>query len=253
MAGEIKFVCTQLQGTQKQGILKPDADGYYTTVLGALNILNSAGMYYVAEGVKELFEQSAPLMRRTKRGASRGEVGHPQRCEGETMNDFIARYCSIDDKNICAHFSEFWLDFQSVKGLDGKPVIAIMGKVTPSGIHGDFLKRAFENGKENVCFSIRSMTYDYTDKGLIKRIIKNVITFDWVNEPGIYVAEKYRSPAMESIAPDVRITERQMRRALETKQSALAMESIELNAPELFQSLGWELTGKQKQIFADWK
>lgn len=252
MNGEIKFVCTSLQGTQKQGILKPDANGYYTTVVGALDIVNSAGMYYVYEAAKDLFLESGALMRRVRRGAVRGEVGHPTRERDEKMSDFVNRYMAINDKNICAHFSEFWLDFKSVKGLNGKPVIAIMAKVTPSGIHAPMLQRALDNGKENLCFSIRSLTFDYEDEGMVKRILKNIITFDWVNEPGIYVAEKYNSPAMESIGSDTRVTEAQMRRAFAEKP-LMAAESAQMNPEELFSSLGWSLPKNEKPIFANWK
>ncbi len=249
---EIKFVCTKLQGTGKTGVLKPDEDGYYTTVVGALNVLNSAGMYYVLEQARDLFEnQSSSFQRRVKRGACRGEVDHPQRRPGESMDEFVNRYCSIDPKNTCCHFSEFWLDFKSqLKGPDGKPVIAIMAKVAPSGVHGDMLRRQFENGKENVCFSIRSFTDDYIDRGLVKRIIKNIITFDYVNEPGINVAEKYNSTALESL--DVRVTETQMRRAMQSASSFGATESVMLNADELFSSFGWSLPRGAESIFNKW-
>lgn len=248
---DIRFVCTSLKGNE-QGVLKPDKDGYYTVVLGALNILNSAGMYYVYEGAKELFENSSQFMRRIKRAALRGEVGHPERQQGEDMDDFVNRYMHINDKNVCVQIAEIWLDFKSVKGADGKPVIAIMGKVTPSGVHGEMLRKQFENGKENVCFSIRCFTYDYTEKGLIKRIIKNIVTFDYVNEPGIYVAEKYKSPAMENLM-DRRVTENQIRRAFQRPGSSLAQESAIFTPDELFQSFGWSLPKGEQSIFESWK
>lgn len=252
MDNSIKFTCTKLEGTGKKGILKPDADGYYELILGALNVYNSAGMYYVYEGAKELFESSSQLMRRVKRGALRSENGHPTRLPNESFDDFVNRYIEINPKNVCAHISELWLNFKDVKGNDGKPIIAIMGKVCPSGPLGPMLEKSLNNTKENVCFSIRSFTADWIENGIIKRELKNVITFDYVNEPGIYIAEKYNSPALESLS-ETRISKNQMVRALSKESSSMAMESAGMNASELFTSLGWSLPDNEKPIFTSWK
>ena len=54
----INYSCTALVGSNKSGVLKPDADGYYTVVLGALNFFNSAGHYYPLEPAEKLFADS---------------------------------------------------------------------------------------------------------------------------------------------------------------------------------------------------
>jgi outer membrane protein assembly factor BamD len=52
----VRFACTSLVGTNKTGMLRKDADGYYEVVVGALNVFNSAGEYYVYEKARQLFE-----------------------------------------------------------------------------------------------------------------------------------------------------------------------------------------------------
>lgn len=252
----VKFSCTQLANTGKQGILIPDTNGYYTMPVGGLNVFNSAGQFYTATGAKELFESSSQLMRRVKRGALRGEVGHPKMMPGQSEDDYLMRILTIDDENVCAHFAELWLDFDHYKDLNGKPMIAIMAKVAPSGKHGGFLEKQFRNKLENVCFSIRSLTEDTYKKGIWERTIRNVITFDYVNEPGIHIAEKYKSTALENFGLesiiDKPVTKNQLKRAINTMQSnGIGMESISLTPQELFASLGWSLEN-EKPLSSKW-
>lgn len=234
----IRFACTSLAGTDKKGVLTPDENGYYTMPIGGLDVFNSAGMFYTYKGAKELFEESSAFMRRVKRGALRGEVGHPKLVPGMSMDDYAQRIIVIDERNVCAHFAEIWLDFDKFKDTNGKPCVAIMAKVGPSGPHGPMLKKAFDNPNENVCFSIRSFTEDYWVKGVKFRDLRTIVTFDYVNEPGIHFAEKYKSPSLESIAETV-ITEGQIRRATERATLAFGQESAILSRDELFNAFGW--------------
>lgn len=247
----IRFTCTRLNGTGKAGILKPDADGYYDMVIGGLNILNSAGQYYVYEGAKALFEDSSQLMRRIKRGALRGELEHPKQLPGMSDDDYIQRIMTIDNRNTCVHFSEIYLDFKNFKDERGTPIIAIMGKLTPSGPHAPTLKLALENPKENACFSIRAFTKDTYAGGQYLRELKNIITFDYVNEPGIHIAEKYNSPCLESLV-DKPMTQGQLERALTTKVSPIAQESFAMTPAELFHSFGWSLDTAKKPSYQGW-
>ena len=157
---KIRFTCTRLANTGKKGIITPNADGYYDLVIGGLNMYNSAGMKYTAvKDVLDLFQnKSSSFRRKIERGALRGEVGHPKFLPGMSKDQFIDRIMTIDEKNVCCHFSEIYLDFDSFKNEDGSPIITIKGLVKPSGAQGAFLKEQLENPKENVCFSIRSFT-----------------------------------------------------------------------------------------------
>ena len=94
------FACTALLGTNKAGILKPDASGYYTLVLGALNIFNNGGAYYpYGESAQMLFKESSSFIRRINNGALRGEYGHPRMLPGMSMRDYMSRITDImEDK-----------------------------------------------------------------------------------------------------------------------------------------------------------
>lgn len=233
----VRFTCTSLVGSSKKGVLPPDENGYRTMAIGGLNILNSAGQYYTASGAKDLFQSSSAFQRRVRRGVLRSEVGHPKRAPGQPVDEYMQRVLCIEEKNVCAHIAEVSLDFDNYAGPDG-PIVAIIGKVAPSGPYADMLERMFQNGQENVCFSIRAFTSDYMQRGIQHRVLKNIITFDYVNEPGISIAEKYKAMSLESFEDSV-VTPTQLQRAVGNDVSGTAMESISMTAPELFASLGW--------------
>ena len=246
----VRFTCTSLTNTGKRGVLKPDAAGYYTMPIGGLNVLNSAGMYYTYQGAKALFEESSSFMRRVKRGALRGENGHPKMRPGESMDEYMVRAMNIDEKNICVQFKEIFLDFDNYKGPDGKPIVAIIGVLTPSGPLGPMLQKSLDNPGENVCFSIRSFTDDYWVRGVKNRDIKTIVTFDYVNEPGIANAEKYKSMAIEEHY-DRPVTRPQIERAFERQTVSLGMESVSISQEELISSFGWK-PKQDKPSYFNW-
>lgn len=238
----VRFACTSLAGVNKVGLLKQDADGYREVVVGALNVYNSAGQFYVYEGARNLFEQSSQLMRRVSKGNLRGEYGHPKMLPGMSNEQFANRVMSIWESEVCCHFREITLDFERVKDEQGKPVIAIVAWVKPSGPRGPALEQSLANKNENVCFSIRAFTDDFREGMLIKRQLRTIVTWDYVNEPGISVAEKFKAPSLENLV-DVNLSRGEIERAL--KQPAalgLAQESALLTADELFASMGWSTT-----------
>lgn len=195
------YQCTALHGTNKAGAVKADSNGYYKVVLGALNFYNSAGQYYPLNNeVEALFAESSILMRRVQTGNLRSEYGHPKFLPGMSKKDFLYRIMDIHEANVCCHIHELQIDKSSVKGKDGRPIVAIIGSIKPSGPRGDVLAAQLENPKENVCFSIRSITNDYIDSaGQTHKVLKEIYTWDYVNEPGISVANKWLSPALESV------------------------------------------------------
>jgi Peptidase S80 family len=248
----LHFACTSLVGTNKAGILKPNENGYYTMVVGALNMFNSAGEYYVYEQAKELFQNSSQLQRRAARGALRGEYGHPKLQPGQSMDSFARRAMSIHEDRVCCHHMRIWLDFNSMKDDQGKPVVAIMSEVAPNGPLGAVLQKQIENKNENVCFSIRAMTEDFFDRGINKRILRSVVTFDYVNEPGISIAEKFKSPALESFSDNIVIGRGNFERGILLPQSnqPTAMESsVILSAEELFSTMGWQTNAEVMSKF----
>lgn len=199
MMQRASYSCTALMGTNKTGKLTPDTDGYYTLVLGALNVFNSGGAYYPLGPAKAVFESSSGLMRRIEAGNCKGECGHPKQQPGQSVRDYLGRLMRIEETLVCCHFKEVWLEEGSVKDKSGRPVVAVIAKVRPTGPLGPALKAALENPHENVCFSVRSLTNDTMVGGVLHKNIKTIVCWDWVTEPGIAVATKYNSPSLESM------------------------------------------------------
>lgn len=236
----VKFTATKLVGTGKRGMLKPDSDGYYTMPIGGLNTFNSAGEYYLLEGAKQLFEQSSILMRRISNGCLKGEVGHPKKLPGMSNDDFINRIMSVDEKNVCCHFKEIWLDENYGKNnpqFKNPMLVGVMAKIKPSGPKGASLQASLDNPDENVCFSIRALTRDYFERGQTFRVLSSIVAWDFVCEPGISVANKWASPSLESLTDQV-VTKRQLESiaygvgaSIATEDSrAMAIESLKVFA-----------------------
>lgn len=248
MANSVTYSCSALVGVNKAGTLKADENGYREVVLGALNVFNSAGERYVFEEAKHLFDSSGMLQRRVEKGVLRGEYGHPKPEPGMTEDGFARRVMEIREPNICCHYKSITLDFGRVKDDNGKPVIAIIGWVCPSGPNGPALERSLNNKDENVCFSIRAFTDDYKRNGIRERVLRSIVTWDYVNEPGIAVAQKFKAPALENENMGIWLPEHEQSRVLgrgviERAASptgvGLAMESIRLSADDICRSMGW--------------
>lgn len=248
---KVLFSCSTLAGTGKKGKLTKDANGYYTMPIGGLNVFNSSGDFYTYEDAKQLFNSSSIFMRRVKSGALKGEYGHPKPAPGQSYEAFAERVLSIEEKNICTHFSEIWLDFESVKDNNGKPVVAIMAKLAPSGPMGSAIERSLENPNEDVCYSIRSFTKDTYVGGVKHRALAEIVTWDYVNEPGINFARKYKSPALESMHEQA-FSRKELLRAIKHMDSGIGMESAKLTGQSLFKSLGWSFNENEVPNYLKW-
>jgi hypothetical protein len=247
----VRFSCTALAGSNKVGNIKRDENGYYPMVVGALNVYNSAGQFYVYEQAKELFQESSQLMRRVSKGALRGEYGHPKPTPGMSNDQFANRVMSIYEENTCCHHKEITLDFENVKDESGNPVIAIISKVCPSGPMGPALERSLQNKDENVCFSIRAFTDDFRDRGITKRVLKTIVTWDLVNEPGLAIANKFAAPALEAFAEEdgLLLSRGEIERGMSAPSvSGYASESCLLTGAELFRSMNWVTGNKTSNV-----
>lgn len=187
-----------LIGTTEIGKIKADANGYYEVVLGAFDITNSSGAYYPLEPVKNLLLSSSNLMRRIKDRALRSEYGHPRK-DNMRPAEFLARVMDIFEPNTCCHIMKIELDEERIIDPDtNKTAAVIVGWVYPSGPHGPVLEKQFANPHESVSFSIRSITNDHFNaSGTLIKEIKEIVTWDYVNEPGIHLAKKGFSPSLE--------------------------------------------------------
>ncbi len=194
----LHYACTALLGTNKTGELKPDEHGYYYLCLGALNFFNSAGIYYDYESSKHIFESSSSFMRRISTGNLYSEEDHPEWEQGRSLQEYIHRIKFIDSHNVCAHIRSVEV-IPTDNAQRGGKVMMVYGWVKPDRERGAFLKAALDNPNQNVCFSLRALCDDNIINGVKVRTITDLITFDWVIEPGISRANKFASPALESL------------------------------------------------------
>jgi hypothetical protein len=255
----IKYTETVFSEKGKSGIMTPDADGYFTVVVGALNSYNSAGEFYTAKDVVQLFDGSSHFQRRIKSGALYAELGHPKKQLNQSMEQFYNRVVTIDEKSICGHFSEVWLDFNFGKQhpeLNAPDMIAIMAKVKPAGVNANALQLAFENPKQNLPFSIRGLTENKYINNRVERRLTNIITFDYVTEPGISIADKINAPGLENRrvarvaseayslreGTDTMIDRELMKRVLTNQLTSVGMES---SNRELFNDILRTVNGGQ--------
>jgi Peptidase S80 family len=250
MANEVRFTCTTLP-LDKKGVLPVDSDGYYTHPIGALNAANGCGEWYTYEGAKELFESSSMFMRRVGSGTLSGEMGHPKPLPNQSSDSYYQRFMTVEETNISHHFSEIWLDFDSIKDADGRPQITIMAKVKPMGSQGPALEGMLNNPKFNTCFSLRGVTMDKTIGGVCHRAIKTIVTFDAVGHSGLEKAKKYYSPALESISERT-VTRDELAPMVAKKALGMAMESQRTFGLELFESLGWNIHEGNAPKWAKW-
>lgn len=248
---EVKLGCSMLLGTGKKGVLTPDADGYYELVLGAYGAYNSAGMYYDLASAESFFKPGSVLHRQINKGVLRGEYKHPE--QGDMSDEqYVQRICKIDSDRVCCHIRDIRL-VPGQRDEKGRPIVLVVGKVRPSGPFGDVLKDALDNPHENVYFSVRSLTMDDLLRGI--KYTRNIITWDFVNEGGIYSANKFNSPSLESFS-EVSITPTMLWKLAEEQKSDLAsgMESADVDYNALATELGWNKTTAKvtTPIYGDW-
>lgn len=235
------YSCTSLKGSNKAGKLAPDANGYYPVVLGAFDFKNSSGENYPFNSAKQLFEKSSSLMRRIRNGQCHGELGHPRKEIGMSYSDYIQRILEIHEDKISHHIRSIRVDTNGVKDEFGKPVIAVIGEVCPSGPHGAILKESMENPDENVCFSVRSLVRQTVEMGVVQKHIKVLITWDNVTQPGISVANKYSCPSLETIDEEYVVTEDIVNNIGNSNQD-VSIEGSGMNIAMVKSELGWQKT-----------
>lgn len=188
----------------KQGLIKPDQEGYYEIPIGGFNCENSIGEIYTMENIEKLFHNSSDLQRKIANGKLMGEWGHPEPKPNEDSNSFASRAGFISDKETCVLFNKVWLDPEIAKtgsmsdfGVNPNTVVT-MARLKPHGIKWEALQRALDDPNFNIAFSVRNLSYDKTIRGVVYVIIVQIITWDAVADPGIKSASKWLSPRLEN-------------------------------------------------------
>lgn len=196
------FTSTRLRYSGKQGILKPDAEGYYEMPIGAFNCVNSTDEVYTMENIKSIFDGSSELMRKISNGKLFGEWGHPEPNTGESSNEFMGRACRINDKDTCVFFNKIWLDATLAPSMEHvgvpKDAVVTMARLKPMGSKWEALDRSLQDPNVNTTFSGRFLTRDRMHRGKTYVTVESIVTWDAVTEQGIPAAEKWLSPRLET-------------------------------------------------------
>lgn len=225
----VHYGCTALIGTNKVGELKPDSDGRYDMILAALEYPNSVGATYSLSSAEQFFKPGTPFMRKVENGQLRAEYGHPKAEDSPNDEAYFMRLLRIHEENVCAHISDLFIDYDGVVDRKtGKRVVVIRGKVKPCGPKGPFLKEMLDDPKQNVAFSLRCTTDIERSGFTVKKHFTQIITFDYVNEPGLALATKYNSPSLESADIfDKVISYEELRNLADRRSHRYSMESNE--------------------------
>lgn len=203
----VHYGCTALIGTNKVGKLASDENGWYPMVLGALEYENSVGDIYTLSSAQEFFKEGSSLLRRVQNGQLRAEYGHPKKLPGMTDRQYLERILTIEETKVCAHIKGIFIDFNNVKDpKTGRTIIAIRGLVKPSGPYGSYLREMLEDPDMNVAFSVRSLTMNRMVGFRQHKDFTQIVTWDYVTEPGLAPANKYSVPQLESYGPKVDFT-----------------------------------------------
>lgn len=231
----LKFNGEPLIAENKTGLIKADATGYYLICLGALGIENSVGHIYDVEAGEQAL-MLPDFQNNIRERKLRAEWGHPLPLPGQSRSDYFLRLTRIDEKFQCAHIRSVEIDKTGKIQHNGKPVVAFIGEVRPTGPYGEYLEKQLQNPDENVCFSIRSFTRDATDPRTGKKIkyLEEILTFDCVNNCGIAPATKFTSPALEAAS---RVLSGSVYESFSDRDLMLAKHSLQQNSFGLESSL----------------
>lgn len=191
--------------TIKNGQLEKDDKGYYLVNLGGFNIFNRHNEFYRVNDIDKLLKDERGganlFLIRMKEGYLTGEAGHPVYKAGMSPADWFSRNVRLDVTNVSHHIRDVFVErLNEAPIIPGSgPAYRIKGWVKPSGKHGAALQSVLDNPDMNVAFSIRCLTKDTTVNGYKVRDVKEIITWDWVDVPGISKANKWSTIAHETI------------------------------------------------------
>lgn len=173
------------------GVPKPDADGYYDLPICALNARSRNECYY---DTKSIYDQitmpQSPFNMMITQGHLYGENGHPDK------DAPLERIELITEANKSHHIRKVYCGEECNDGTI--PVYALIKPVPPMGY---ILEASLQNKWENTAFSLRTLmkyTWDAVRKAQYRTVLR-LVTFDYVNTPGILQASKRYSPGLETL------------------------------------------------------
>ena len=176
----------------------------YKILAGGLGVINSEGhMFPATQEIRELFMDNSALVRRATSGALKAETNHPSQEPGETKEAFVRRFMSINEQKVCALINKIEIGDTPItmKGQE-QGFYPVWIWVEPIGQFGKGLQSDLDSENSNTAFSIRCLSKRGTNGGRVTRSIFHIVTWDWVNEPGINVAKKSAWVTQESMEID---------------------------------------------------
>jgi hypothetical protein len=192
---KIAFVVDVLlvRNGRKLGAIRPDEDGYYTIPLAVLGTPTDNRTYYeVDEFVGQMTSPTSFINRCLTDGKLFGEYGHPM-ISLLPSDQQLPRLMQIDEKQVSHHIKKIWTGEKLESG--GR---IIYGLIKPKGPYGAHLRDSLDDSCVNTSFSLRSIAVSTESGGLIRRKIRNLVTFDFVNAGGYNEASKRYAPATET-------------------------------------------------------
>ena len=83
---------------------------------------------------------------------------------------------------------------------NGQEVVVVYGLVKPSGPYAESLERSLANPEENVAYSVRTFCQSTIYRGKLAKLVTDVLTYDYVTEPGIRMANQFKGLSLEHMA-----------------------------------------------------
>lgn len=258
MATEIaRYACTYIPNMNDTNNIKPDSSGYYPCVLGGFNMQNHSGIYYPMDGaVEDMFKPTGIVGRKLSNGLLTGEYSHPN-IENLDFNGTMKRLAKIDELLESHHFRA--VSLQRAKDEYNKPIILCLGELRPQGPYGQHLKDKLDNPHQNVAFSIRSFTIPTVYNGMASRLVRDIVTWDFVGEPGIKKSTQFNTAnsgftngmGLENLVDEIPFTNENIQAAMRTNLS-LGLESNNSYLTHVRTSLGWREIEVVSPVFK-WK
>jgi hypothetical protein len=234
--------------------MQRDDNGYYRCIVGAFNSYNLHGDFYpYNHEVKKMFEGGCIMRRKLNNNQLYGEYGHP-RVNDIPFDEGLARLQRIDEKYYSHHFKN--IELVERKDDHGRPVFAIYATMLPSGPYASSLEKSLSNPDENVAFSVRAVTADSLVGSTRIKIITNLVTWDYVGEPGIATATQYKTVSLEQLDNNRLVFNRdQLNGTIQRLHNrGVSLESNEMqNIIMIKDSLGWNKVQAINISVLDWR
>ena len=201
----LKFDCSVLESINQHKIkaLKPDSNGCYEVVLGAVGVPTRRNVIYDPDSlVAAMRDPNAVFNICLRDGQLCGEYGHPDLptvTDKQSMSEMTKRLFTIKESETSHSFARIWIDENEIP-MNGGVAHPIRALVKPTGPYGRLLEEQLRDPIVNSAFSIRSLcTPTVGHDGVEVRKVQAVVTFDFVNAPGYEIASKRYCNGSESL------------------------------------------------------